>query len=107
MSARIGKVVVWSAIVLLCLLRFWHLAADFPDNSPWLSDQAKFTDEGWWAQAAVLHHLTGHWTLPGDYTPAMATPVWPLLLSALFHWTGVSLLTARGLSVVLSLAMLP
>ncbi|HEY4358070.1 MAG TPA: glycosyltransferase family 39 protein [Acidobacteriaceae bacterium] len=104
MSTRIGRAAIWSVIVLLCLLRFWRLSADFPNNSPWLSDQAKFTDEGWWAQAAILHHLTGHWILPGDYNAAVATPVWPLLLSALFHWTGVSLLTARGLSVVLSLA---
>lgn len=107
MSKRIGRIAVWSAIVLLCLLRFWHLRADFPDFSPWLSDQAKFTDEGWWAQGAILHHLTGHWVLPGDYNPAVATPMWPLLVSVLFHWTGVSLLAARGLSVSLSIATLP
>ena len=26
-----------------------------------MMDQAKFTDEGWWANAAVRHFLIGHW----------------------------------------------
>jgi hypothetical protein len=72
----------------------------------WAIDQAKFTDEGWWASAAVMHALTGHWHVPGDYNPAVVLPVWPLLLSAVFHFTGVSVIAARALNVAISLATL-
>jgi len=87
-------------------LRFVHLEADFPNDSMWAIDQAKFTDEGWWSGAAVMHALTGHWYVPGDYNPAVALPVWPLLLSAVFHFTGVSVIVARTLNVAISLATL-
>jgi 4-amino-4-deoxy-L-arabinose transferase-like glycosyltransferase len=87
-------------------LRFAHLEADFPNDSIWAIDQAKFTDEGWWGGAAVMHALTGHWYVAGDYNPAVALPVWPLLLSAVFHFTGVSVIAARTLNVAISLATL-
>jgi 4-amino-4-deoxy-L-arabinose transferase-like glycosyltransferase len=87
-------------------LRFVYLSADFPNYSPWMIDQAKFTDEGWWASAAVLHHVLGQWNLPGDYNPAAAVPVWPFLLVILFHFTGVSAIAARALSVLCSLGTL-
>jgi hypothetical protein len=83
-----------------------HLTADFPNFSRWSLDQAKYTDEGWWAGAAVSHHLLGHWYMPGDYNPAVAVPVWPVSLGLLFHFTGVSLVAARAFSVVTSLATL-
>ena len=66
-----------SLALVLCLLRFAYLRADFPNHSPWMIDQAKFTDEGWWASAAVRHFLIGHWQVAGDYNPAVAVPVWP------------------------------
>src|SRR6204780_4680909 len=53
--------------LVLCLLRFAYLRADFPNHSPWMMDQAKFPDEGWWASAAVRHFLVGHWRVAGDY----------------------------------------
>jgi 4-amino-4-deoxy-L-arabinose transferase-like glycosyltransferase len=62
-------------------------------------DEAKYTDEGWWANAAVRHSLIGHWQVPGDYNPAVAVPVWPVLLTLLFHFTGVSIVAARALNV--------
>jgi len=98
--------VFWLLVCAVGALRFVHLSADFPNDSPWMIDQAKFTDEGWWASAAVTHAITGHWYVPGDYNPAVALPVWPLLLSAVFHFTGLSLIAARSLSVVISLATL-
>ena len=104
MKASYAKTLFWVAVVLLCALRSWHLTADFPNHSPWMIDQAKFTDEGWWASAAVNHHLTGHWTIPGDYNPGVAVPVWPLLVALLFHWTGISLVAVRALNVLISLA---
>jgi hypothetical protein len=97
---------VWCAVAVLCILRFAHLTADFPNFSPWSTDQAKFTDEGWWASAAIDHHLSGHWTIPGDYNPGVAVPVWPALLALLFHFTGISIVAARALALTFSMATL-
>jgi len=93
-----------SLALVLCLMRFVHLRADFPNHSPWMMDEAKFTDEGWWANAAVRHFLIGHWQIPGDYNPAVAVPVWPSLLTLVFHLTGVSIVAARAVSVSFSIA---
>src|ERR1700690_1229640 len=82
--------------LVLCLLRFAYLRADFPNHSPWMMDQSKFTDEGWWASAAVRHFLIGHWQVAGDYNPAVAVPVWPVLLTVVFRFTGVSIVAARA-----------
>ncbi len=87
-----------------CLLRFACLTADFPNHSPWMIDQAKFTDEGWWASGAVRHFLIGHWQIAGDYNPAVAVPVWPVLLTLVFRFTGISLVAARALNVFFSVA---
>ncbi|HEY6448965.1 MAG TPA: hypothetical protein VIY53_21100 [Acidobacteriaceae bacterium] len=87
---------VWIAgVVALFCLHFPHLLADFPNNSPWM-DYSKYTDEGWYANAAVRHFVFGHWYLHGDFNPAVALPVWPLLLGLVFHFTGVSLAAARA-----------
>jgi hypothetical protein len=75
-----------------------HLNADFPNHSPWM-DWSKYTDEGWYGDAAIRHFLQGHWYVPGDFNPAAALPVWPLLEAALFRFTGVTLTAARALSV--------
>jgi 4-amino-4-deoxy-L-arabinose transferase-like glycosyltransferase len=88
----------------LCVLRLAFLRADFPNHSPWMLDQAKFTDEGWWASGAVRHFLIDHWQVPGDYNPAVAVPVWPLILTAVFRFTGVSLIVARAITVFFSIA---
>ncbi len=105
-ARRTLRIALWLLIAALGLSRFLWLAADFPNYSPWIIDQAKFTDEGWWSNAAVMHVLTGHWHIAGDYNPAAALPVWPLLLGTLFHFTGVSIVAARALSVAFSLATL-
>jgi Dolichyl-phosphate-mannose-protein mannosyltransferase len=97
---------VWLAALGLCCLRFFYLHADFPNYSPWMLDQAKFTDEGWWASAAVNHVLLGHWNVPGDYNPGAALPVWALLLAGVFKFTGVSIVAARAVSVAISVGML-
>lgn len=88
------------AIAALAALHAIHLRADFPNHSPWFSDWAKYTDEGWWANAAVRAHLLGHWYLPGDYNPAVAVPVWPAVEWVAFAIAGVSLQTARGLAII-------
>jgi 4-amino-4-deoxy-L-arabinose transferase-like glycosyltransferase len=100
---RLHTILLWLTL-LLCLLRFAYLRADFPNHTAWMIDQAKFTDEGWWANGAVRHYVIGHWQIAGDYNPAIVLPVWPLLLTALFHFTGVSLVAARTISVLFSVA---
>ncbi len=62
-------------------------------------DWAKYTDEGWYGDAAIRHFLFGHWYLPGDFNPAVALPVWPFILAGVFHFTGVSLAAARAATV--------
>ncbi len=88
----------WAAIAALVALHFVHLRADFPNFSPWM-DYAKYTDEGWYGNAAIREALFGQWRLPGDFNPAAALPVWPLLLRAGFAVGGVSVVTARALGL--------
>jgi hypothetical protein len=90
---------LWAlGIFALFCLHFPHLLADFPNNSPWM-DYSKYTDEGWYGNAAIRYYLTGHWYLHGDFNPAIALPVWPFLLSIVFHFTGVSLVADRILGL--------
>jgi 4-amino-4-deoxy-L-arabinose transferase-like glycosyltransferase len=105
-TRRWFRIAVWTIVCALSIVKFFYLTADFPNDSLWMIDQAKFTDEGWWACAAVMNALTGHWYVPGDYNPAVALPVWPALLSAVFHFTGVSVVAARALNVAISIATL-
>ncbi len=87
------------AAIFLALHAF-HLNADFPNHSPWM-DWAKYTDEGWYGDGAIRHFQRGHWYVPGDFNPAAALPVWPLLEAVLFRFTGVSLTAARALTVAI------
>jgi 4-amino-4-deoxy-L-arabinose transferase-like glycosyltransferase len=96
----------WTARLLLAvsavflLAGFMHLRADFPNGSPW-SDWAKMTDEGWYGSAAIQHFLWGSWYLPGSFNPAVAMPVWPAMLGGWFAITGVGMLSARVLTMLL------
>jgi hypothetical protein len=87
------------AIVVFAVLHAWHLRADFPNGSPWSMDWAKYTDEGWYGNAAVRAHLSGNWYLAGDFNPAVIVPVWPFAEWLLYFFTGVSVQAARGLAV--------
>ena len=92
--------IAWMAgICLLYGIHLLHLRADFPNFSPWM-DYSKYTDEGWYGSAAIRHFLTGSWRLPGDFNPAAALPVWPLLEGIVFRFTGVSLVAARVLVLI-------
>jgi hypothetical protein len=86
-----------SAAVLFAL-HFVHLGADFPNHSPWV-DWSKYTDEGWYGDAAARQVLFGSWYFPGDFNPAVALPIWPLMELALFKVTGVSVVAARALTL--------
>ncbi len=86
------------AALTLLALHYRHLSADFPDHTPWM-DWAKYTDEGWYGDAAIRLFTRGHWRVPGDFNPAVALPVWPALEALLFRVTGVGVVAARALSV--------
>jgi len=99
--------VVWLILIgSFALLHALHLSADFPNHTPWHGDWAKYTDEGWYGNAAVRAHLVGNWYLPGDFNPAAAVPVWPFLEWALFFFTGVTVQAARGLAIAFFFANL-
>ncbi len=83
----------------LLLLHFVHLRADFPNRSQWGVDWAKYTDEGWYGDAAIRHYIRGTWRLPGDFNPAVALPVWPIMEALVFRFTGVGIVAARALTV--------
>ncbi len=87
------------AAALLFALHFLHLKADFPNDSPWV-DWSKYTDEGWYGDAAIRHYLTGHWYWKGDFNPAVALPVWPAMELVWFRFTGVSASAARVLTLL-------
>src|SRR6202789_3147909 len=88
------------ATAVFFTLHALHISADFPNHSPWM-DWAKYTDEGWYGDGAIRHFQRGHWHVPGDFNPAAALPVWPLLEAALFRFTGVHLAAARALTVAI------
>lgn len=86
-------------IAAFALLHAVHLRADFPNGSPWTFDWAKYTDEGWYANAAIRAHLFGNWYVAGDFNPAIAVPVWPFAEWLLFFLTGATVQAARGLAI--------
>lgn len=87
------------ASAVLYAMHFLHLNADFPNGSPWV-DWSKYTDEGWYGDAAIRHYLTGHWYWKGDFNPAVALPVWPAVEWVVFAVTGVSPAAARATTLV-------
>jgi hypothetical protein len=97
-AARLVDALLLAAAAVFFALHFVHLGADFPNHSPWM-DWSKYTDEGWYGDAAVRQIQLGHWYVRGDFNPAVALPVWPALEFLLFTVTGVSLAAARALAV--------
>ena len=92
------RVVLLAVTAIFFALHFLHLNADFPNHSPWI-DWSKYTDEGWYGDAAIRHYLLGHWYLKGDFNPAVVLPVWPALELLVFRFTGVSPTAARALTL--------
>jgi Dolichyl-phosphate-mannose-protein mannosyltransferase len=98
---------VWVVLVgAFAVMHAMHLSADFPNHTPWFGDWAKYTDEGWYGNAAIRAHLFGNWHIPGDFNPAPVVPVWPFLEWILFFFTGVTVEAARGLAVAFFFANL-
>ena len=99
----IPRGLVWGLLLLLGAAAFLHLNADFPHNSRWIDDAARFTDEGWWASGALNQILTGHWLRPGDYNPVVAAPFWSVFIDLIFHLSGISLAVARAMGVLFTI----
>jgi 4-amino-4-deoxy-L-arabinose transferase-like glycosyltransferase len=98
---------LWLVLIAsFAVLHALNLRADFPNHSPWFMDWAKYTDEGWYGNAAIRAHLFGNWYQAGDFNPATAVPVWPFLEWVLFFFTGVTIQAARGLAVAIFFANL-
>jgi hypothetical protein len=98
-ASRGGHRLAWLLLLLSAaffLAGFFHLRADFP----WM-DWSKMTDEGWYGGAAIQHFVWGHWYLADSFNPAVAMPVWPAMLAGWFTVTGVSMIAARTLTMVL------
>jgi hypothetical protein len=92
--------VAWVVLIAaFAVLHALNLRADFPNHSAWTFDWAKYTDEGWYGNAAIRAHLFGNWYMAGDFNPAVAVPVWPFVEWVLFFFTGVTIEAARGLAV--------
>ncbi len=83
-----------AVVLVFSLLRFIHLSADFPMHN-WF-ELAAYTDEGWYNSAAVRAAHTGDWLKPGDFNPAVATPVLPAVDYLLFRAFGSGLAVARA-----------
>jgi hypothetical protein len=101
-AANLTRYIAWLLLGLSAVffgLHFLHLTADFPNNSPWV-DWSKYTDEGWYGDAAIRHYLFGHWYFQGDFNPSVALPIWPGLELIFFKFTGVSISAARSLTLV-------
>ena len=96
--ARVLSLTMLGLSVIFFALHFLHLNADFPNHSPWV-DWSKYTDEGWYGDAAIRHYVSGHWYWKGDFNPAVALPVWPLIELIVFKFTGVSPVAARALTL--------
>jgi 4-amino-4-deoxy-L-arabinose transferase-like glycosyltransferase len=97
-GSRLGEILLLAIAACFFILHAVHLRADFPNYSPWM-DWSKYTDEGWYGDAAIRHFQRGTWYVPGDFNPAAALPVWPLVESVVFRFTGVSVVAARALAV--------
>ena len=101
----LAHILILAVAAIFLGLHWVHLKADFPNRSPW-EDWSKYTDEGWYGDAAIRHFLLGHWYVSGDFNPAAALPVWPLLEGLVFVFTGVSLAAVRALTVAVFAATL-
>src|SRR5665213_3604216 len=87
-TANLSTILRWlllSVAAIFFALHFLHLRADFPNNSPW-DDWSKYTDEGWYGDAAIRQVLFGHWYWKGDFNPAVALTLCVFGLSLVIAW---------------------
>lgn len=85
------------------LLRVIHLNADFPAGIT--PSGTLYTDEGWYASAALRHYLYSNWYLPDDFNAAVNMPVGQILHRLSFAVFGNSFVAARGMVVASFIAL--
>lgn len=90
--------VLFLAVVALILLRFLHLDADFPFRLTWAG--VLYTDEGWYANAAVRQLVSGNWYLAGDFNPAVNMPFGQFSQWLFFNVAGAGIASARMLQAL-------
>ena len=73
---RILEALLLLTAAVFLALHALHLKADFPNHSPWM-DWSKYTDEGWYGDAAIRHFQRGHWYVPATSTPPPHYPSGP------------------------------
>ena len=99
------NVVIFAICALFLCLRFWHIDADFPLNVTWSA--APFTDEGYYASAAIRFLRTKSWYLAGDFNPIVNMPVGQLIHALVFATIGPSLWAARISGLVAAALSIP
>ena len=80
---RTGKAALITIAAVFLLLRFVHLAADYPRNIRW--DDGIATDEGWYASSAINEQLWGTRLLPGDMNIPVLMPLWSEIAGVAFR----------------------
>jgi 4-amino-4-deoxy-L-arabinose transferase-like glycosyltransferase len=105
MKNVIVKVQILLAFLISALLisRFVYINADFPINIIKVFSGAIYTDEGWYASNAVNYLVLGDWYLAGDFNPAVNLPIFTIIQVFFFKIFGVSISSARALTVIFSI----
>jgi len=93
------SVILLLTVVIFLFLRFVNLNADFPLGITWSG--VLFTDEGWFANAALRHYISGEWYISGDVNHAIPMPLGHVLHRFTFSIFGIGLSSVRITAVVL------
>ena len=80
-------------IVIFNLLRLVNLNADFPPGIT--KSGVLYSDEGWYASAAINDYIVGGWFLEGDFNPAINMPLGQVFHAVSFRVFGMGLGQAR------------
>ena len=91
--SKLWKRLLFLFVLFFLVLRFIHLDADFPAGIT--GSGVLYTDEGWYANAAIRHYITGEWYLEGDFNPAINMPAGQFLQRVSFELLGSSLISVR------------
>jgi hypothetical protein len=104
-ATRRGDALRAAATVLIAsflLLRFIDPLADFPSGLEYSG--SLYTDEGFYSRAAVRACRDMHWHAPGELNTAVSMPLGQIILYAFFRLFGPSLVTARTVTALASVA---